>query len=405
MTPCSTDKSPLVSIVMATYNRADTIERAIRSVQTQSLSDWELIIVNDGSTDDTAAVLETLLEERIKIIHQENGGFVNARNTGLSASTGKYIAFLDSDDEWLSFHLELCVNFLEAHPEEQFVAAELTEDFGHGRTVNHYRVETSEWYPRMARQIRSKGFDRQAEIKDDYLRVYESREPIGEWGAEVLRRAGHTREEFIYHGNIFEKLRWGYLIAVNSLVVKRSALVTVGLEQPEYNIAADYHYIGLLCKNFRANFIGLPTYIKHELTKDGDLPRSDHIATGKTAFVCAQDTLRAFDNLFWESRQNDPELCALRALKILAVAKMALAHGERGAALDYLRELREGGFGVKALALELFAKTMPTAELTRVGYEALAKSAYACEQLMDGEVSLFELLRKTLSIVVSILGS
>jgi glycosyltransferase involved in cell wall biosynthesis len=113
MSPRANDfKGPLVSIVMATYNRADTIERAIRSVQAQSLSDWELIIINDGSTDNTAAVLDTLLEERIRIIHQENGGFVNARNTGLSASTGKYIAFLDSDDEWMSFHLELSVNFL-----------------------------------------------------------------------------------------------------------------------------------------------------------------------------------------------------------------------------------------------------------------------------------------------------
>ncbi|HKE58452.1 MAG TPA: glycosyltransferase, partial [Pyrinomonadaceae bacterium] len=78
---------PLVSIVMPTYNRADTIERAIRSVQAQTFQDWELIVVDDGSTDDTATRVAGL-EPRMRLIRQENRGFVGARNTGLSASTG-----------------------------------------------------------------------------------------------------------------------------------------------------------------------------------------------------------------------------------------------------------------------------------------------------------------------------
>src|SRR5262245_49674035 len=98
---------PLVSVVMPTYNRADTIQRAIKSVQAQTFADWELIVIDDGSTDDTAAFIDQS-DPRVKVIRQENRGFVGARNRGLSEGIGKYFAFLDSDDEWMPFHLEIC---------------------------------------------------------------------------------------------------------------------------------------------------------------------------------------------------------------------------------------------------------------------------------------------------------
>src|SRR5215510_618603 len=111
---------PPVSVIMPTFNRADTIKRAIRSVQAQTFTDWELIVVDDGSTDNTVALIEGC-DPRLKLIRQENQGTAGARNAGLHASAGSYIAFLDSDDEWLPHHLELCVGFLEALPGEQFV--------------------------------------------------------------------------------------------------------------------------------------------------------------------------------------------------------------------------------------------------------------------------------------------
>src|SRR5262249_46089627 len=77
----------LVSIIMPTFNRADTIKRAIRSVQAQTFTDWELIVVDDGSTDDTAARIEGC-DPRLKLIRQENQGTAGARNTGLRASAG-----------------------------------------------------------------------------------------------------------------------------------------------------------------------------------------------------------------------------------------------------------------------------------------------------------------------------
>jgi glycosyltransferase involved in cell wall biosynthesis len=383
---------------MASYNRADTIERAIHSVKAQTLHDWELIIVDDGSTDDTISRVD-LSETRIRLIRQENQGFVGARNTGLRACTGKYISFLDSDDEWLPYHLELCVSFLETFPDEQFVASELLEDFGQGRIVNHYRIETSEWYPSMARQIGAHSFELPAGTNDHYLRVYEKRESIGSWGRDALRCAGIQQEAFVYSGRIFEKLCWGYLIAVNSLVLRRSALETVGLEDPAYNIAADYHFIATLCRQFRANFIGLPTYVKHELTSSGDVPFSDHIATGSTGLVCAQDMLRSFDDLFWRERKDDPELSALRALKLFSLAQTSLQYGKRADALQYLKASRNnnGSNRIRSFVLEAFVRCLPGAELTRKGYGTLNRVSYAGKQLVRGELSPLSLLRKTLS--------
>jgi len=118
---------PLVSVTSPTYNRADTILRAIESVQNQTLRDWELLVVDDGSTDDTAGLIAARYagEPRLKLIRQENHGVSAARNAGLRASSGKYLAFIDSDDEFLPHHLELESAFLESHPEENMVASEL----------------------------------------------------------------------------------------------------------------------------------------------------------------------------------------------------------------------------------------------------------------------------------------
>ena len=89
-----------VSVVIPTYNRADFICDAIDSVLNQTHSNIEIIVVDDGSTDNTSAVLEKY-QDRIKIIRQENQGCSAARNSGIRFCSGNYVAFLDSDDKWL----------------------------------------------------------------------------------------------------------------------------------------------------------------------------------------------------------------------------------------------------------------------------------------------------------------
>ena len=99
--------SPVVSVIIPTYNRAHLIGRAIRSVLDQTYQDWELIVVDDASTDDIPGIVKGFTDGRVKYIrHDENKGAAAARNTGIQAARGAYIAFLDSDDEWLPEKLE-----------------------------------------------------------------------------------------------------------------------------------------------------------------------------------------------------------------------------------------------------------------------------------------------------------
>lgn len=100
---------PLVSIITPAYNAERYIRECIQSVQNQGYKRWEMIIVNDSSKDDTAAIVEKEAEAdpRIRLISlEQNQGVVHARNTALKSSRGRFIAFLDSDDVWLPHKLE-----------------------------------------------------------------------------------------------------------------------------------------------------------------------------------------------------------------------------------------------------------------------------------------------------------
>lgn len=107
---------PIVSVVIPTYNRAGEILRCINSVLQQTFKCFELIIVDDGSQDDTRKVVAAIKDDRIRYIYKENGGVSSARNYGLDASGCEFVAFLDSDDEWEPQFLELCHKALINNP-------------------------------------------------------------------------------------------------------------------------------------------------------------------------------------------------------------------------------------------------------------------------------------------------
>ena len=100
-------RNPLISIITSTFNRAKTIGRAIDSILEQTYGNFEIIVVEDGSTDETKSILQMYTDERIKIIyHDINKGVTAAKNTGLNNISGEWFTFLDSDDEMLPDALE-----------------------------------------------------------------------------------------------------------------------------------------------------------------------------------------------------------------------------------------------------------------------------------------------------------
>ena len=111
-------KNPAISVLMSVFNSQDYLREAVDSVLGQSFTDFELIIINDGSTDGSASILASYDDPRLRVVHQDtNKGLVAALNLGLSISHGEFIARMDSDDVCVNLRFELQVNALRAHPE------------------------------------------------------------------------------------------------------------------------------------------------------------------------------------------------------------------------------------------------------------------------------------------------
>ncbi len=106
---------PLFSVIIPVYNRPAEICRAVESVLGQTCTDYELIVVDDGSTDNTPAVLEKY-HGALRVVRQPNRGVSAARNAGIRAAAGEWLALLDSDDQWLPRKLEDCAGYIHAHP-------------------------------------------------------------------------------------------------------------------------------------------------------------------------------------------------------------------------------------------------------------------------------------------------
>jgi len=131
-----------VSVILPTYNRAALLPRSIESVLGQTYGDLELIVVDDGSQDDTATVVAKVADKRVRYVrHTQNRGVAAARNTGLTEARGAFIAFQDSDDQWLPEKLERQTRAFEEHPEAAVVYSDMHRICSDGRVL-YFRSPT-----------------------------------------------------------------------------------------------------------------------------------------------------------------------------------------------------------------------------------------------------------------------
>jgi glycosyltransferase involved in cell wall biosynthesis len=146
--------TPTISIILPTYNRAAFIDAALRSICAQTSQDWELIVVDDGSTDDTRARIEpwiTKLGSRLTYVPRPNGGAYAARNMGLDHAKGEFVAFFDSDDTWLPQHLASCLRAFTVFPVLDWVYAACRSVDVSGKVIEPTTFE-SNGVPRYFRQ-------------------------------------------------------------------------------------------------------------------------------------------------------------------------------------------------------------------------------------------------------------
>lgn len=189
---------PLISVIIPSYNRALLLPRAIQSVLNQTYSNWEMIISDDGSSDNTSEIVSRFMEmdKRIKFTaSSENLGVSSARNRGIAQAEGEYIAFLDSDDEWLSHHLEEC-------------AAILTE--------NKVGAVLSLWYEE--RQNKRLKVDEPYEGEDYFQNAVDELKP------EIQGNCYFFRQRFYE----YSLLEYFYFYHINTAVIRKSVVVQVG---------------------------------------------------------------------------------------------------------------------------------------------------------------------------------
>ena len=130
------NNSPLVSIVIPTYNHAPMLHRALATVIEQTYQNWNAIVVNNFSTDNTLEVVTGFNDPRIQCVNFRNNGVIGAsRNEGIALASGKYVAFLDSDDTWFTGKLEQCVEVLESGSDLVCHAEYWIDESGNSRLV------------------------------------------------------------------------------------------------------------------------------------------------------------------------------------------------------------------------------------------------------------------------------
>lgn len=163
----------MITVVIPLYNKADCIATALDSVLVQTYQDFEVIVVDDGSTDDGASIVERYSYPRIRLIRQENAGVSAARNKGIAEAKGEYVAFLDADDEWMPEYLEVQHQLTEKYPQCDVFA-----------TNYEFRGQSGNMESTILRRLPSK--DEDFELTNYFEVAYCSHPPL--WTSAVMAR-------------------------------------------------------------------------------------------------------------------------------------------------------------------------------------------------------------------------
>lgn len=219
------DTSPKVSVILPTHNRSTSLMRAIDSVLNQSYKDLELIVVDDASTDNTKGLVADISDPRIRYLsHRKCKGAGAARNTGINAARGEYIAFQDSDDEWLSGKLSQQMRVMESNPEVSAVFSP------------YVRIDATT--------------DKKTQVPDQIL--------------------PHMS------GDILNGILGGSFIGTPTLLVRRSALAACGLFNEKLKTLEDWELAIRLAKSSR--FSCLETPLLHAYVTKGSVSECDRTA-------------------------------------------------------------------------------------------------------------------------------
>lgn len=230
----------LVTVVIPTYNRSAIVGCAIESALRQTYPHLECVVVDDGSSDDTRAVVESY-GPRVRYFYQENAGVTAARNHAMRRARGEFLAYLDSDDLWRPWRIESQVAALRRHPKAGLAWTDMT-------AVERSGKEISERYLRTMYAAHSK-----VSIEKTMQQV----EVLGALGAEAPAEYASTPVRF---GDLFSEILLGNLLHTSTVLVRRDWVGRVGGFDPTFVRAGeDYEFYVRLCSLGPAIFIDAPS--------------------------------------------------------------------------------------------------------------------------------------------------
>lgn len=224
---------PLVNVIVPAFNCGAYIGEALESVFSQTLADVEPIVVDDGSTDDTRAVVERF-GRRVHYVHQANQGPGKARNVALAAATAPFLAFMDADDVWERDHLRANHQVLDADADLGGVFSDFSIFDRTGTLVARGNREMFPYFKRTGRDI----------------------DQVFEWRGTATLLDGTVAP--VYKGRIFETLFEGNFVLPTSMLVRREAALATGEFRVDLRTQQDYDYFLRFSKRFRLGYVDAP---------------------------------------------------------------------------------------------------------------------------------------------------
>jgi GT2 family glycosyltransferase len=262
----------LVSVIIPTHDRAHLLPRAVESALHQTHRAVEIVIVDDGSTDGTPEVVARrwASDPRVRYIRQENAGVAGARNCGISRAQGRFVAFLDSDDTWVPWKLELQLACLQALPLAGMIWTDMEAIGPTGERLHprYLRQMYSAW-----RRFRCEDlFEASVPLQD----VARAMEP------EVITGFGDAR---VWAGDVFSAMVTGSLVHTSTVLLRRERIERIGGFDEALRISGeDYDFHLRTCQEGPVAFADIPT-IRYQLGMPDRLTRPEHSVYMASSFL------------------------------------------------------------------------------------------------------------------------
>jgi glycosyltransferase involved in cell wall biosynthesis len=296
--------SELVSVVIPTHNRADLIGRAIDSVLAQTHQTIEVVVVDDGSTDQTADLIKNRYgaDPRVRYLAQTNQGVAAARNCGFRAVRGDYVGLLDSDDVWKPWKIQMQLCCFRAVPEAGMIWTDMEAIGLEGRVVNPRHLRTMyrnsyRWFPEKST-------------------LFSSSRPLADVCREISAPVSGTR---LYWGDIYSPMIMGNLVHTSTVLLRRKRLEKVrGFNEALKISGEDYDFHLRTCREGPVAFADVSS-IQYQIG------RSDQLSHSSYAIHMARNFLATTSAVLETDRER------IRLPPNMLSAAQAFAHGWVGA--------------------------------------------------------------------------